>query len=63
MDMDQVLNIVRSVLKVGGGMVVADGLATSDQWVSISGGLVALIGTVWSYLVSRKQTAIIAATK
>lgn len=61
MNQDSVLNIIRSVLKVGGGMVVADGLATSDQWVAISGGLVALIGAVWSYWVSRKQTAIIAA--
>jgi len=61
MNQDAILNIIRSVLKVGGGMIVADGLATSDQWIAISGGIVALIGAVWSYWVSKKQTAAIAA--
>lgn len=53
---DTVLGIVRHLLTAGGGILVASGYTTNDQWTAISGGVVALVGVIWSIL-QKKQAA------
>ena len=40
---------LRSILKIGGGYVVAKGVADEGTMEVISGGAVALIGVIWGY--------------
>jgi hypothetical protein len=45
---EQVLGIVRHILTFGSGIVVAKGLLDEAVAQSIIGGVLALIGTIWS---------------
>jgi drug/metabolite transporter superfamily protein YnfA len=47
-------SLIRAVLKVGGGYLVAKGLADESTAEVIVAGLVALIGVVWGAVAARK---------
>lgn len=49
-------SLIRSVLKVGGGAAVANGLATNDETEAVIGALVTIIGVVWG-IVQRRNVA------
>ena len=45
---DEFDGLVRHALSTFGGGVVASGIATTDQWTALSGGIVVLITILWS---------------
>lgn len=51
---DVVLAIVRHLLTLGGGLLISKGIITATQEETIIGGLVALVGVIWS-LVQKKN--------
>lgn len=53
---DTVMGIIRHILTSVGGAVVATGYVGQDDYTAIVGGVVALIGVVWSVL-DKKKTA------
>ena len=55
--MDQVWGILRTVLLAGSGFVVANGIATSEEWQTIVAGIVAIGSAVWGYLHRAKMIA------
>lgn len=50
-------SIIRAVLKVGGGFLVARGLATETVMVDVAGAVVTLIGFVWGIVAAKKAAA------
>jgi hypothetical protein len=48
MKKDQVLGIIRHILTFAGGYVVAKGLAESALIEEAIGGIVTIIGAIWS---------------
>lgn len=57
MNLDQGLGIVRHVLTTVAGMAVAKGYADDSTATAIVGGLVALVGVVWSFVAKKKSKA------
>lgn len=57
MNKEKVLGIVRHVLTFGGGLLVAKGLMTEALSQEIIGGLVSLVGLVWSIVSKKSQPA------
>jgi hypothetical protein len=49
MKQEQVLGLVRYVITIAGGFLVAQGLVTDGAMTEIIGGLMALLGTGWSW--------------
>lgn len=45
---EQLLGILRHVLTFGGGLLVMKGLVDETLWAEVSGGAMALVGSVWS---------------
>jgi len=48
---------VRAVLKIGGGWLVAKGLADDGQVEELAGAIAALIGIVWGIWEAKKAKA------
>jgi len=46
---DRVLGIVRHILTFAAGVAVSKGYLDSETALAISGGIAALIGTIWSW--------------
>ncbi len=57
MSKETVQTIVRSVLKVGGGFLVANGVADDAAIAEATGAIVTLIGFVWGIIAARKAAA------
>ena len=55
MNKEQVLGLLRHVLTFVGGAVIAKGLVDEGQVTELIGGVMTLVGTVWSILA--KKTA------
>lgn len=55
MNKEQVLGLLRHVLTFIGGAVIAKGLVDEGQTTELIGGVMTLVGTVWSILA--KKTA------
>lgn len=55
MNSTTVSTMVRSVLKVAGGYLVAKGIGDEGTMEIIIGGITALVGMVWGYLEAKKQ--------
>jgi hypothetical protein len=53
---DQILGLVRHALTFVGGIVVAKGLVDDVLFQEILGGILTLVGSVWS-VVSKKSAA------
>jgi len=58
MNIDTIQTIVRSVLKVGGGALVANGVAEAADWEAVVGGVVALIGIIWGVYHRKSKPAV-----
>lgn len=58
MNKDQVLGLIRHVLTFFGGIVVARGLVDESTLQEILGGLISVIGGVWS-IVAKKTPAVV----
>lgn len=52
-----ILGLVRHVLTLGAGFLIAKGLANESNTQELVGGLMAVIGSVWSMLAPEKQQA------
>lgn len=50
MNQDQILSILRTVLKTAGAVLVTKGLTDQAGLESIVGGVITLIGIAWSML-------------
>lgn len=55
MNKEQVLGLLRHVLTFVGGVVIAKGLVDEGQVTELIGGVMTLVGTIWS--VWAKKTA------
>ena len=53
---DTVMTLIRAVLKVGGGFLLAKGLTDSAGVEAIIGGAMAAIGVIAGWLSARKTT-------
>lgn len=53
MNKEQVLGLLRHVLTFAGGYIVTKGLIDESLYTELIGGVMALVGTVWS-IVSKK---------
>lgn len=49
MNLDQTLSLARSLLKLFAGALVAKGWGDNSTWEAVAGGVVAIIGLVWSH--------------
>lgn len=49
--------IIRSILKVGGGFLVAKGLASESVTADLIGALVTIIGFVWGIFAAKKAAS------
>ena len=58
MSQEQVLGIVRHLLTTVGGIIVSKGINDEGTMTAIVGGLVAVVGVVWS-IWSNKQSQIV----
>ena len=56
MNQEQVLSIARTVLKIGGGYLIGRGVVDAAAWLDITGGVLAIVGIVWS-AITHKKTA------
>jgi len=52
---EQVLGLIRHALTFAGGLLIAKGLITESVSVDIIGGVMTLVGSIWSIL--SKKTA------
>lgn len=57
MSLEAILGIVRHILTAAGGILVTNGYLSASDSQTIVGGLVAIIGVVWSVLSKRNVTA------
>lgn len=55
MNKDQTLGIVRHVLTFGGGLLIARGYGDPQLVTEIVGGLVSIVGAVWSIKAKKKK--------
>ena len=55
MNKEQVLGLLRHVLTFVGGILIAKGLVDEGQVTELAGGLMTIVGTVWSIVA--KKTA------
>ena len=52
---EQILGIVRHALTFAGGVLIAWGLVDDTIYTELSGGLITLIGSVWSIVDKNKK--------
>ncbi len=55
---DSTLTFLRAILKVGGGYLVAKGIADDSQITDLIGGAIALIGIIAGFLKAKKTQAL-----
>jgi hypothetical protein len=53
---DTTQTLIRSVLKVGGGFLVAKGIADDSQAELLTAGAIALIAVIWGYVHRGKKS-------
>jgi hypothetical protein len=54
MSQETVFTIVRTVLKVGGGFIIAKGFADEAMVTELTGAIVSIIGVVWGIIAAKK---------
>lgn len=52
---EQIMGIVRHVLTFVGGVVITKGLVSEELTMEITGGLMTLVGALWS-IISKNKT-------
>jgi hypothetical protein len=55
MKKEEVLGLIRHILTFGGGVLVAMGSASEGDVTELVGGLVTVIGAVWSIVEKRRR--------
>lgn len=53
MTMDQIGGLVRTLLGILGGFILAKGWVNAETWTWIAGGIASAIPAVWSWIVNR----------
>lgn len=53
MNKDVILGLVRHALTIAGGAAVANGTVSGTEYEQAIGGIVALIGVIWSVVAKR----------
>lgn len=53
MTMDQIGGLVRTLLGILGGFILAKGWVSAETWAWIVGGVAAAVPAVWSWVVNR----------
>jgi hypothetical protein len=56
MQRDVILGIIRHILTTAGGGLVAKGTLDGDEMSQLAGGIVAILGVVWSVLAKRSKS-------
>lgn len=56
MNKEQIMGLIRHVLTFVGGIMVAKGLATAELSTELIGGVMTVVGSVWS-IISKKPAA------
>jgi len=51
---EQILGILRHVLTFGGGILIMKGIVDEGLWAEITGGVITLVGSVWSVVEKNK---------
>lgn len=59
MKQEQVMGLLRHILTITGGFLVAQGILTEGALTEIVGGLMAVIGTGWSWWVKRETAPVV----
>lgn len=55
MNKDIILGLLRHSLTFLGGMIVAKGIADQAQVADLIGGLMTMVGAIWSIMAKKKQ--------
>lgn len=55
MNKDIILGLLRHSLTFLGGMIVAKGIADQGQVADLIGGLMTMVGAIWSIMAKKKQ--------
>lgn len=58
MSKEQILGIIRHTLTFAGGMLIMKGAVDATEWAELSGGLMTLIGGIWSIVDKNKNKEI-----
>ena len=56
MNQEQILGIIRHVLTFGGGLIVAKGYADEGTVTTVVGGVITIVGAIWSMWGKKKAT-------
>jgi hypothetical protein len=59
MGIEFVTGLVRHLMSAGGAWLSAQGIATASETEAITGGVVALLAVVWSWLAKSKSNPIV----
>lgn len=49
MNDDQTISVIRGILKIASGMLIARGVGDSALWEAITGGVIAIATLWWGY--------------
>lgn len=63
MNKEKVMGIVRHLLTFVGAAAVTYGYTDATTWLAVSGGVVAIIGFVWSVAAPEKSEAVVQTAK
>jgi hypothetical protein len=55
MNKEQIMGLIRHVLTFVGGIMVAKGLASDEMSTELIGGVMTVVGSVWS-IITKKST-------
>lgn len=61
MSSDQITGILRAVLAAIGGFILAKGWINAETWAWITGGIVTIGPTIWSWFANRPASIAVAA--
>lgn len=59
MKIEFITGLVRHLMSAGGTWLAAEGIATASQTEAITGGVVALLGLVWSWIAKADNNPIV----
>jgi hypothetical protein len=57
MNQEDLLTLIRSLLKAAGGVLIAHGAMTEGNYELLSGVVLAVVPTIWSFVISRQHKA------
>lgn len=51
MNADEIRNAVQVAMTLVGGIMISHGLVTDTEWTALTGGVLGLVGPVWSIFI------------